>query len=459
MNTLSKDEFIKLYPNTEFYKILNRFEIENGITFKTGLNNTKSQFLLKDQIDEYYKYIDDFDLYWIRQVFLNDDTEISFNNNIFFADTYILGDRFIFRGPFTFKEQDEKLMVSKYGNNIKYIDHQTEELCKLAIEQNPKSFIFIKNKTPEICMLAVKKDGLLLEFINKQPLLLRLEAVKQNGLALKYVNEQKLDICYEAVKQNGLAIQYIKYSPAILKECYYGLCLIAVRQNGLALEYINQEILNNMQDIHDREYIYVEAVKQNGLALKFIKDQSDIIISEAIKQNGLALKYNRNNMKCRHCNKSYLTNIFNKEYKVTDYFCLDSKGILLKCKNFIKLADEIPFIKNIYKKEDVQFNENYICKEEYLDTDKYKMVNYMSILMGITHIFDTKQYEYRIMMISMFDYMLKNYKFLLKEKKFTNTALIKFEESIKLKSYIDIYNEYNINYKLWHEHFKNAVKD
>lgn len=443
MDSLSKDEFIKLYPNTEFYKILNSHETENGILLKTGLNKIKSQFLLKDQIEEYYKYIDDFDLYWIRQVFLEDDTEITINNNIYIADKFTLGDRFIFRGSFTFENTDEKLMVSKYGNNIKYIDNQTDELCKLAIEQNPKSFIFIKDKTPKICMMAVKKDGLLLQFINEQNIQLCLEAVKQNGLSLKYVKEQNLYICLQAVSKNGLALQYVK-------EQTPGMCLDAVTQNGLALQYVKEQTCD----------LCLEAVKPNGLALKFVKEQTPNIISEAITQNSLTKKYIKHEIKCKHCNKPYSNDIFNKKINPSEYFCFDSKNKLLKCENFIRFANEMPFIKNIYEKQNIILNDFNISKEEYLEFDTTKHINYIQIFI---HIFDSDIYkvnerEYRIIAISLFDYLLRNYNFLLKYKKISIQILSKFEESINKNRYIDIYNEFNINVLLWHEQFKNAVE-
>ena len=44
-------------------------------------------------------------------------------------------------------------------------EEQTEELCKLAVQQNDFALSFVKNQTEEICKLAVQQHGYALQFV------------------------------------------------------------------------------------------------------------------------------------------------------------------------------------------------------------------------------------------------------------------------------------------------------
>ena len=81
-----------------------------------------------------------------------------------------------------------KQSVMPDGRCLRYILVQTEELCLLAVEQNPLALEFIEVQTYEMCLLAVKRNGLTLMWVDNQTLELCLEAVANNIAAIKYVD-------------------------------------------------------------------------------------------------------------------------------------------------------------------------------------------------------------------------------------------------------------------------------
>ncbi|HBF3307661.1 TPA: hypothetical protein KOB88_002589 [Clostridioides difficile] len=114
--------------------------------------------------------------------------------------------------------------VSRFSSYLKYVDHQTYEICLVAVKQNGFTLQDIKwndiNLSKEqIYMLyleGVRQSGLVLKFIDfknltkKQVYELCLEAVKQNSHSIFYIeweqfnfsDEEKLNLCFEAVKQD-----------------------------------------------------------------------------------------------------------------------------------------------------------------------------------------------------------------------------------------------------------------
>ena len=66
------------------------------------------------------------------------------------------------------EEQTEelcKLAVQQNCYAIKYVKEQTEELCKLSVRQNGFSLKYVKNQTEELCKLDVQKDGDVLDYV------------------------------------------------------------------------------------------------------------------------------------------------------------------------------------------------------------------------------------------------------------------------------------------------------
>ena len=66
----------------------------------------------------------------------------------------------------------------------------TEEICKLAVQQNGLALKYVKEQTNEICKLAVQNCGYSLIYVRKQTEELCTLAVKHNNIALRFVNPE-----------------------------------------------------------------------------------------------------------------------------------------------------------------------------------------------------------------------------------------------------------------------------
>ena len=57
------------------------------------------------------------------------------------------------------------MAINKNPFALKYIENQTDELCKIAIDKNPFALECIKNQTFEICNYAYEKNPLTIQII------------------------------------------------------------------------------------------------------------------------------------------------------------------------------------------------------------------------------------------------------------------------------------------------------
>lgn len=62
--------------------------------------------------------------------------------------------------------------VKYCGAAIKDVKEQTEELCLIAVRENPKFIRLIENPSIKVCLEAVSQDGLVLEYIKHHLLML-----------------------------------------------------------------------------------------------------------------------------------------------------------------------------------------------------------------------------------------------------------------------------------------------
>ena len=49
-----------------------------------------------------------------------------------------------------------------------YVINQTEDICKLAIQQNGYSLQYVINQTEELCTIAVKQNPLAIKYVKIQ---------------------------------------------------------------------------------------------------------------------------------------------------------------------------------------------------------------------------------------------------------------------------------------------------
>lgn len=91
---------------------------------------------------------------------------------------------------------DPVKLVKQDPNNIKLIDHQNNDLCKMAIDQNCFSIRHVKDKfkTLELCVRAATISGFVLVSMRDQHPDVCIAGIKSEPKALKFVKilEKKL---------------------------------------------------------------------------------------------------------------------------------------------------------------------------------------------------------------------------------------------------------------------------
>ena len=71
-----------------------------------------------------------------------------------------------------YQQTDEyQVHLSIVRNNwvsLNNFDHQTDEMCKIAVQQNGYALKFVNNQTDEMCQIAVQQNGYALQFVHNQ---------------------------------------------------------------------------------------------------------------------------------------------------------------------------------------------------------------------------------------------------------------------------------------------------
>ena len=196
---------------------------------------------------------------------INFDDDISFDKDdsvlqIFIKYEYICGDKY--RRIYTSTEENLKERITNLiTQDIKFInllkkEEQTEELCRLAVQQNGLALKYVKNQTEEICKLAVQQNVYALEYVKiEQTEEICKLAVQEYGYVLQFVKEQTEEICKLAVQEYGYVLQFVK-------EQTEEICKLAVQQNGNALQYVKKQT----------EKICKLAVQQHPSALCYVPE-------------------------------------------------------------------------------------------------------------------------------------------------------------------------------------------
>lgn len=150
----------------------------------------------------------------------------------------------------------------------------------------------------------------------------------------------------------------------------------------------------------------------------------------------------KNISKCNCCYYWKYPNITNESYKL----CLESIEKLKRCKNFIKISKDIPQLKNIITKQNIPFIENPI----YNSYDKDYILMMIKIFIFLN---DCLVYKYHkiIVNLALYDFLIRNINFLIDNEKFSNACIKKFNEYLEDDDFIEVVNEYNINYNKWKE--------
>jgi hypothetical protein len=230
--------------------------------------------------------------------------------------------------------------VMQNGENLQFMDHQTEYMCLTAVKQNGLSLKFVKTQTYNICYAAINQNGHSIQYVDHKimskieyqhlwfvathlcvsaithikyknmyynnytystpdPILtfddyksLCRQILDTNPSGIQYM-EKHDDLCIYALKQDGLVLKNINSRNITLNYAN-----IAVNQNGLALQYINQDVLHNHIIWFKHEYtnICLKAINQNPCAVQFVDthyldpDMLYNIYTIVVEKDGLLLR-------------------------------------------------------------------------------------------------------------------------------------------------------------------------
>jgi Domain of unknown function (DUF4116) len=198
-------------------------------------------------------------------------------------------------------DDDVMKQVIKNGLNIRFVEDPPLDLCKLAVQQNIYSYVFIidENIRKLLHRVLLSKDGMLLKYIDEPTDELCFQAVKQNGLALQFVKNQTEKLCYHAVKQNGLALEFVNREfvekklnlSSLEKYNVYGntnsddeviLWKIAISENPLAFQFIENKTDEVIDEVY--ELIHPCGSRDYSLLLKFIDTQTESLCKKFIEK-------------------------------------------------------------------------------------------------------------------------------------------------------------------------------
>lgn len=203
--------------------------------------------------------------------------------------------------PSLLNEQTINILFEEDVSLFRFIPEKqrTNEMCLKAVKSQACLLDFIENQTDEICKAAVEHDGHALKYIKSENMTypLCLAAVKQNGFAIQHVKDKFLtqELCLAAVKNMGLALMNV---PDNLQT--EEICIAAVRENWKALKYTAYGSQTNA--------VCLEAVTICGDALEYVENQTPEICKAAIEEDEDALRFIRNEMYDLEFLKNYSKN-------------------------------------------------------------------------------------------------------------------------------------------------------
>ena len=64
-----------------------------------------------------------------------------------------------------YKNIDEFINMNYIIMDLRFVEHQTDDICKLAVRQDGRALQYVKNQTYELCRLAVQQYGCTLQFV------------------------------------------------------------------------------------------------------------------------------------------------------------------------------------------------------------------------------------------------------------------------------------------------------
>lgn len=213
--------FKKLLGDTKLYRFTNLGEVHHKFHYKTGLNKDNMEFNPSGSCKsggiyfcdetELIKYLESYEennFVWIREVEIPDDARVYVDHLKYKTNQIILKKR-MHLDDFRIKNITMMDLIVN-ARLLKFIENQTEELCKIMMRTNPFALEFVRNQTEEMCEIAIRIYPFVLKFVKNQTDKLCKIAIIINPLALKCVKNQTEELCRMAIMENPLANKFVK---------------------------------------------------------------------------------------------------------------------------------------------------------------------------------------------------------------------------------------------------------
>ena len=204
---LSGADFNNIYKDTKFYKFLNNNLKHYDFQYTLGLNIDTILFNPNSTCSEgglYFCEESKCHMFWrqygtkLALIEIDDDARVYVEKDKFKANKLVITEIVDFEN---ISDNFWISILSKDGYALQFVKEQTEEICKLAVQQDCNALEYVKEQTEELCKLSVQQNGNALEYVKEQTEEICKLAVQQNGYALYYVKEQTYEIYKLAVQQ------------------------------------------------------------------------------------------------------------------------------------------------------------------------------------------------------------------------------------------------------------------
>ena len=162
-------------------------------------------------------------------------------------------------------------------------EYRTYEVCKIAVEANPKNLLYVPKKhlTKEIYTIAVKGEPSFAYTVPRNKLTeeICIEALKHLNVKLNWVPRRlrTAEVCHAGIEKEKGALKIV---PSRSRS--YSLCLKAVKYDGANLKFVPRDKLNDQ--------LCVAAIMQHPQAKQFVpEDNMTPAVYKAMIQQKLIL--------------------------------------------------------------------------------------------------------------------------------------------------------------------------
>ncbi len=91
--------------------------------------------------------------------------------------------------------EDKRNILANYGSALRYVHHQTEELCLLAVNNNPEAIRFVKEQTEDIQKAVINSNNRkAIEYLDLSNKVIQKELVIQKPKAINLIDKPDDDI-------------------------------------------------------------------------------------------------------------------------------------------------------------------------------------------------------------------------------------------------------------------------